>query len=115
VGSLANADMASLDAEARQLTVDFVDLVGSTPMSERIDPEEFFCGDPSPFGYLRREDSPLWRPHRQDDRGRTAVPQAHENDPERAVCASLAIAAAIKQRKFRVAWEPGRWVNGSAT
>jgi len=43
VGSLPNADVASLDAERRQLTVVFVDLVGSTPLSERIDPEEFFA------------------------------------------------------------------------
>ena len=43
MGSLPNADVASLDAERRQLTVVFVDLVGSTPLSERIDPEEFFA------------------------------------------------------------------------
>ncbi|WP_224741287.1 hypothetical protein [Bradyrhizobium sp. 2S1] len=30
-------------AERRQLTVAFVDIGGSTPLSERIDPEEFFA------------------------------------------------------------------------
>ena len=32
----------ALHAERRQLTVAFIDIVGSTPLSERIDPEEFF-------------------------------------------------------------------------
>src|ERR1700730_15251959 len=33
----------ALHAERRQLTVAFIDIVGSTPLSERIDPEEFFA------------------------------------------------------------------------
>ena len=33
----------ALHAERRQLTVVFVDIVGWTPLSERIDPEEFFA------------------------------------------------------------------------
>ena len=38
-----NVEGDALHAERRQLTVAFVDIVGSTPLSERIDPEEFFA------------------------------------------------------------------------
>ena len=38
-----NVENDALHAERRQLTVVFVDIVGSTPLSERIDPEEFFA------------------------------------------------------------------------
>src|ERR1019366_1804099 len=41
-GSLPNVESEALHAERRQLTVVFIDIVGSTPLSERIDPEEFF-------------------------------------------------------------------------
>ena len=38
-----NVENEALHAERRQLTVAFIDIVGSTPLSERIDPEEFFA------------------------------------------------------------------------
>src|SRR5260370_15717680 len=38
-----NVGNEALHAERRQLTVAFIDIVGSTPLSERIDPEEFFA------------------------------------------------------------------------
>ena len=41
-GSLPDVESEALHAERRQLTVVFIDIVGSTPLSERIDPEEFF-------------------------------------------------------------------------
>ena len=106
VGSLPNADMASLDAERRQLTVVFVDLVGSTPLSERIDPEEFFavirayrdiCDEK-----IRQYGGHIARMIGDGLLAYFGVPQAHENDPERAVRASLAIAAAVKHRKFHL-------------
>jgi class 3 adenylate cyclase len=90
-------------AERRQLTVMFVDLVGSTAMSARLDPEDMreivgayhrscaeqitkvggfvakFMGDGvlAYFGY----------------------PQAHEHDAERAVLAGLALAEAVPKLK----------------
>ena len=106
MGSLPNADMSSLDAERRQLTVVFVDLVGSTPLSERIDPEEFFavirayrdiCDEK-----IRQYGGHIARMIGDGLLAYFGVPQAHENDPERAVRASLAIAAAVKQRKFHL-------------
>ncbi|KRQ92724.1 hypothetical protein CQ12_26440 [Bradyrhizobium jicamae] len=99
-----NVENEALHAERRQLTVVFVDIVGSTPLSERIDPEEFFavirtyrdiCDE-----QIRRYDGHIARMIGDGLLAYFGVPQAHENDPERAVRASLAIAAAIKEHKF---------------
>src|SRR5205807_4561547 len=94
----------ALHAERRQLTVAFVDIVGSTPLSERIDPEEFFAVIRT-YRDICNEQISQYGGHiaRMIGDGLLAyfgVPQAHENDPERAVRASLAIAAAVKERKF---------------
>src|SRR6202166_1266483 len=99
-----NVENEALHAERRQLTVAFIDIVGSRPLSERIDPEEFFavirtyrdiCVEQIPHsgGLIARmigDGLPAF----------FGVPQAHENDPERAVRASLAIAAAVREQKF---------------
>jgi class 3 adenylate cyclase/tetratricopeptide (TPR) repeat protein len=101
-----NAVIEGLHAERRQLTIVFVDLVGSTPLSERIDPEEFFaiirsyrdiCDEK-----IRQYGGHIARLVGDGLLAYFGVPQAHENDPERAVRASLAIAAAIKERKFQI-------------
>src|ERR1700761_5942606 len=101
-----NVENEVLHAERRQLTVAFIDIVGSTPLSERIDPEEFFAVIRS-YRDLCDEKIRQYGGHiaRLIGDGLLAyfgVPQAHENDPERAVRASLAIVAAIKERKFQV-------------
>jgi class 3 adenylate cyclase/predicted ATPase/DNA-binding transcriptional ArsR family regulator len=102
--SPSSAGSEAQHAERRQLTVAFVDIVGSTPLSERIDPEEFFavirtyrdiCD-----GEIRRYGGHIARLIGDGLLAYFGVPQAHENDPERAVRASLAIAAAIKEHKF---------------
>src|SRR6476619_4842313 len=91
-------------AERRQLTVPFIDIVGSAPLSERIDPEEFFgvirtyrdiCN-----AEIRRYGGHIARLIGDGLLAYFGVPQAHENDPERAVRASLAIAAAVKEHEF---------------
>lgn len=91
-------------AERRQLTVAFVDIVGSTPLSERIDPEEFFaviktyrdiCDEE-----IRRYGGHIARLIGDGLLAYFGVPQAHEDDPERAVRASLAVAAAVKEHPF---------------
>ena len=61
-----NVESEALHAERRQLTVAFVDIVGSTPLSERIDPEEFFAVIKNLPRYLRRG-IPLRRSHCQTD------------------------------------------------
>src|SRR5512138_30705 len=99
-----NVEHEALHAERRQLTVAFIDIVGSTPLSERIDPEEFFgviktyrdiCDE-----QIRRYGGHIARLIGDGLLAFFGVPQAHENDPERAVRAALAIAAAIKEHKF---------------
>jgi len=86
-------------AERRQLTVMFCDLVGSTEMSQRLDPEvlreintsyQVACTSAIEHfgGYVARYmgDGVL---------AYFGYPQAHEDDAERAVCAGLAIVEAI--------------------
>src|ERR1700730_14168162 len=99
-----NVGSEALHAERRQLTVAFVDIVGSTPLSEHIDPEEFFavirtyrdiCDEE-----IRRYGGHIARLIGDGLLAYFGVPQAHENDPERAVRASLAVAAAIKEHQF---------------
>jgi class 3 adenylate cyclase/predicted ATPase len=99
-----NVENEALHAERRQLTVAFIDIVGSTPLSERIDPEEFFAIIRT-YRDICDEQILHYGGHiaRMIGDGLLAffgVPQAHENDPERAVRASLAIVAAIREHKF---------------
>src|SRR5215213_6563187 len=107
VAVMPDADIANLHAERRQLTVVFIDLVGSTPLSERIDPEEFFavirnyrdiCD-----AEIRRYGGHIARLIGDGLLAYFGVPQAHENDPERAVRASLAVVAALKEHQFVLA------------
>jgi class 3 adenylate cyclase len=87
------------EAERRQLTVMFCDLVGSTPLSTRFDPEDL------------REVVGAYHRCVTDTVGRFGgfvakymgdgvliyfgYPEAHEDDPERAVRAGLAVIAAV--------------------
>jgi class 3 adenylate cyclase/predicted ATPase len=101
---LRNVESEALHAERRQLTVAFIDIVGSTPLSERIDPEEFFtiirnyrdiCNE-----HICRYGGHIARMIGDGLLAYFGVPQAHEDDPERAVRASLAIAAVVKEQRF---------------
>jgi class 3 adenylate cyclase/predicted ATPase len=96
---------APADAERRQLTVMFCDLVGSTALSTRHDPEDL------------RELIGTYHRAVADTVGRFAgfvakymgdgvliyfgYPQAHEDDAERAVRAGLAVIAAVGQLPAR--------------
>jgi class 3 adenylate cyclase/predicted ATPase len=90
-------------AERRQLTVMFVDLVGSTAMSARLDPEDMreivgayhrSCAEQitKVGGFVARYmgDGVL---------AYFGYPQAHEHDAERAVLAGLALAEAVPKLK----------------
>ena len=96
-----NVEHEAPHAERRHLTVAFIDIVGSTPLSERIDPEEFF-GVIKTYRdeQIRRYGGHIARLIGDGLLAYFGVPQAHENDPERAVRASLAIAAAVKEHEF---------------
>ncbi|MDE5455322.1 AAA family ATPase [Bradyrhizobium sp. CSA112] len=85
--------------ERRQLTVLFCDLVGSTALSARLDPEDFSAIIAS---YRRcitetvaRFDGFVARHHGDGAIVCFGYPQAHEDDAERAVQASLALVQAI--------------------
>jgi class 3 adenylate cyclase len=93
------------EAERRQLTVMFCDLVGSTTLSGKLDPEDFraimqayqeaCAGVVTPFeGYIAKYlgDGIL---------AYFGYPQAHEDDAERAVRAGLGIVDAVQQLKPR--------------
>src|ERR1700722_11648851 len=94
-------------AERRQVTVMFSDLVGSTALSARIDPEDL------------REVISAYQKSVAETVGRFGgfvarymgdgvlvyfgYPQAHEDDAERAVCAGLELVAAVSDLKTHAA------------
>ena len=101
VGSPAVVPMArdSRPIERRQLTVLFCDLVGSTALSARLDPEDFGA---IIAGYRRCIaetvacfDGFVARHHGDGAVVYFGYPHAHEDDAERAVQASLALVQAV--------------------
>ncbi len=89
------------EAERRQLTVMFCDLVGSTALAERLDPEELrtllaeyqdLCA-----AVIRRYDGQIARYVGDGLLVCFGYPQAHEDDPQRAVRAGLEIVDAIRE------------------
>ena len=96
--SIATA-AAPREAERRQLTVMFVDLVGSTALSARLDPEDMSAVIRA---YQERcaEVVSRWDGHVAKYMGDGVLayfgwPQAHEDEAERAVRAGLALVAAL--------------------
>ncbi len=88
------------DAERRQITVMFCDLVGSTALSERLDPEDLravmqayqrSCGE-----IIARYDGYVAQYLGDGLMTYFGWPQAHEDDAERAMRAALEITEAIK-------------------
>ena len=94
-------DAASQGGERRQLTVMFCDLVGSTALSEKLDPEELrsllhayrtLCGD-----VIARYDGFVARYVGDGILTYFGWPTAHEEDAERAVRAALEIVHTVKR------------------
>jgi class 3 adenylate cyclase len=90
----------TVEAERRQLTVMFCDLVGSTALSEQLDPEELrellaayqdTCNE-----VVTQFDGHLAKYLGDGVLVYFGYPQAHEDDAQRAVRAGLGIVAAIK-------------------
>src|SRR3954471_10792056 len=93
--SIPAGDVVSHGGERRQLTVLFCDLVGSTALSEKLDPEELrhllhayrpLCGD-----VIARYDGFVARYVGDGILTYFGWPAAHEDDAERAVRAALEI------------------------
>ncbi|HEX6011758.1 MAG TPA: AAA family ATPase [Geminicoccaceae bacterium] len=87
------------EAERRQLTVMFVDLVGSTALSSRLDPEEMRevirAYQNAVAGEVTRFDGHVAKFMGDGVLAYFGWPTAHEDDAERAVRAGLAIVAAV--------------------
>jgi len=92
-------------AERRQLTVMFCDLVGSTALSVRFDPEELreeIRGYQNAVsGVVARYDGFVAKYMGDGVLAYFGYPQAHEDDAERAVRAGLEIEAAVRSLETR--------------
>src|SRR6516162_2959929 len=92
-------------AERRQLTVMFCDLVGSTALSVRFDPEELReelrAYQNTVSGVVARYDGFVAKFMGDGVLAYFGYPRAHEDDPERAVRAGLEIAAAVRGLETR--------------
>jgi SAM domain (Sterile alpha motif)/Adenylate and Guanylate cyclase catalytic domain len=86
-------------AERRQLTVMFVDLVGSTSLSTRLDPEDMretlTAYQNAVAGEIARFEGHLAKFMGDGVLAYFGWPRAHEDEAERAVTASLAIVEAV--------------------
>ena len=93
------------EAERRQLTVMFCDLVGSTALSTRFDPEELReeirAYQNTVAGVVARYDGFVAKFMGDGVLAYFGYPRAHEDDAERAVRAGLEIAAAVTRLETR--------------
>jgi class 3 adenylate cyclase/tetratricopeptide (TPR) repeat protein len=96
-----DATAPNLAAERRQITVMFVDLVGSTPMSEKLDPEDMrdvlraFHGNCA--AAIDAEDGHIARTMGDGVLVYFGYPRAHEDDAARAVRSALAIVDGLRK------------------
>ena len=100
------ASVAQETAERRQVTVMFSDLVGSTALSARMDPEdlrEVIAAYHKCVGEIvRRFDGFVAQYLGDGALVYFGYPQAHEDDAERAVKAGLELTAAVPRLNTRV-------------
>ena len=97
---------SALEAERRQVTVVFCDLVGSTALAERLDPEELrellaqyqeSCGE-----VIQRFEGHIARYVGDGLLIYFGFPTAHEDDPSRAVRSGLGIVESIHELNARI-------------
>lgn len=90
---------AAIDAERRQLTVLICDLVGSTALSARLDPEDFraviAAYNHCIAQVITRFDGLIARYSGDGVLAYFGFPQAHEDDAEQAIFAGLALVEAV--------------------
>jgi hypothetical protein len=93
----------SQEGERRQLTVIFCDLVGSTPLSEQLDPEELRelirAYQHACIAVITRFDGHIGKYLGDGFLAYFGYPSAHEDDAQRAVRAALGIVAAMRTLK----------------
>src|SRR5215831_11427774 len=94
------------EAERRQLTVMFCDLVGSTPLAEQLDPEDLrqviLAYQQTCAEVIRRFEGYLARYVGDGLLVYFGYPQAHEDDAPRALRAGLGIVAALPELNTRL-------------
>jgi class 3 adenylate cyclase/tetratricopeptide (TPR) repeat protein len=108
IGGLAGAGAATLNtatAERRQITVMFSDLVGSTALSARMDPEDLreviSAYQRTVADTVRRFDGFVARYMGDGVLAYFGYPRAHEDDAERAIRAGLELVPAVSALKSR--------------
>ena len=96
---ITSAGAKQSDAERRQLTVMFVDLVGSTELSTRMDPEDLSdvirAYQNTVAGEITRVEGHVAKFLGDGVLAYFGWPRAHENEAERAVRAGLAVLASV--------------------
>src|SRR5215510_6403778 len=109
--AISAAEPRSPDAERRQLTVMFCDLVDSTKLSSQLDPEEYrdvvrayqtVCTE-----VIRRYDGHIAQLLGDGLLVYFGYPQAHEDDPHRAVRTGLGILEAVGALHTRLEQDKG--------
>jgi len=99
------APVVPAEAERRQLTVMFCDLIGSTALSTRFDPEELreeiHAYQNTVSGVVARYDGFVAKYMGDGVLAYFGYPRAHEDDAERAVRAGLEVAAAVASLETR--------------
>src|SRR5215813_6372555 len=97
---------ASPEAERRQLTVMFCDLVGSTPLAEKLDPEDLrqviLAYQQTCAEQIRRFEGYLARYVGDGLLVYFGYPQAHEDDASRAIRTGLGIVTALPELNTRL-------------
>jgi predicted ATPase/class 3 adenylate cyclase len=99
-------ELRTLEAERRQLTVEFIDLVGSTMLSQQLDPEELLAViqayRETCASVIRRFEGHLAKYIGDGLLVYFTYPVAHEDDAQRAVRAGLDIVAALPELNVRL-------------
>lgn len=101
----------SVEAERRQLTVMFIDLIDSTPLAERFDPEDMrqVLGifHQACVSAIDAHDGHIAQYIGDGVLAYFGYPKAHEDDAVRAVLAGLAVIATLRQANDRLEAEKG--------
>jgi TOMM system kinase/cyclase fusion protein len=104
VAARATLHAARADGERRQLTVEFIDLVGSTTLSQQLDPEDYH-GRVVAYQAACRQVIQQYEGHIAQYLGDGVLvyfgyPAAHEDDAVRAVRSGLEIVTAVSQLAY---------------
>lgn len=95
-----------LDGERRLISILFADVVGSTSMAEKVDPEEWSEVMNEAIGFMIREvthyEGTVSRLMGDGLLALFGAPVSHENDAERAVMAALGIRNAAAEYAVRL-------------